>query len=119
MTAYTDGVGFYGFSAFFQAIVNEFGWSQAIAGVAPSLRRLNSGVFAPLTGLMIARLGPLPSVSDLTISAIIQAVRRDKKVLRGRLHVVLPTAIGQTSIVNDVTEREITQALRAIGIRRT
>ena len=58
MTAYTDGVGFYGFSAFFQAIVNEFGWSQAIAGVAPSLRRLNSGVFAPLTGLMIDRLGP-------------------------------------------------------------
>ena len=67
---------------------------------------------------MIAQLGPLPSVSDLTASAIVQAIRRDKKVLRGQLHVVLPTAIGQTTIVNDVTEREIGQALRAIGIRR-
>ena len=67
---------------------------------------------------LIAQLGPLPSVSDLTISTVVQAVRRDKKVLRGRLHVVLPTAIGQTTIVNDVTERELAQSLRAIGIRR-
>ena len=67
---------------------------------------------------LIAQLGPLPSVSDLTTSALVQAVRRDKKVLRGRLHVVLPTSIGQTTIVNDVTEREIAHALRAIGIRR-
>ena len=67
---------------------------------------------------LIAQLGPLPSVSDLTISAIVQAVRRDKKVYRGRLHVVLPTSIGQTTIVSDVTERELARALRAIGIRR-
>lgn len=67
---------------------------------------------------LIAQLGPLPPISDLSTAAIVQAIRRDKKVLRGRLHVVLPTAIGQSTIVDDVTEREITHALNAIGIRR-
>ena len=28
MTAYTDGVGFYGFCAFFQAIINELGGAR-------------------------------------------------------------------------------------------
>ena len=67
---------------------------------------------------VIAQLGPLPSVSDLSARSIVDAVRRDKKVLRGKLHVVLPTAIGRTEIVNDVTEREIVRALSSIGIRR-
>ena len=68
-------------------------------------------------GRLIAQLGPLPSVSDLSARLIVDAVRRDKKVLRGKLHVVLPTAIGRTEIVNDVTEREIVRALASIGIR--
>ena len=67
---------------------------------------------------LIAQLGPLPSVSDLSTTAIMEAVRRDKKVLRGRLHVVLPTGIGETEILSDVTDREITRALATIGIRR-
>ena len=67
---------------------------------------------------LIAKLGPLPTVSDLPIRSIVDAVRRDKKVLRGKLHVVLPTALGRTEIVNDVTEREIVRALASIGIRR-
>ena len=67
---------------------------------------------------LIAQLGPLPSVSDLPIKSILEAVRRDKKVLKGKLHFVLPTALGQTDIVDDVTEKEIQRALRAIGLRR-
>lgn len=66
---------------------------------------------------LIARLGPLPSVRDLSVADVVQATRRDKKVLRGTLHVVLPTRIGATEIVNDVTEAELARALRAIGMR--
>ena len=33
-------------------------------------------------------------------------MRHDKKVVAGRLHFVLPTAIGATTIVDDVTEKE-------------
>ena len=65
---------------------------------------------------LVARLGPLPSVSDLSAQALIEAMRRDKKVRNGRLHVVLPVGIGATRIVDDVTDPEFTQSLRAIGV---
>ena len=48
---------------------------------------------------------------DLPISEILEAVRRDKKVINGRLHFVLATGIGTTATVDDVTEEEITSAL--------
>jgi len=67
---------------------------------------------------LIAQLGPLPSVTDLSATSIMEAVRRDKKVLRGRLHMVLPTAIGESDILSDVTDLEILRALATIGIRR-
>lgn len=66
---------------------------------------------------LIARLGPLPSVSDLSAQALVEAMRRDKKVRAGRLHVVLPTGIGATRIVDDVTDDEFARSLRAIGTR--
>ena len=53
---------------------------------------------------LVARLGPLPAVSDLSAQALVDAMRRDKKVREGRLHVVLPTGIGATRIVDDVTD---------------
>ena len=71
---------------------------------------------AALAGL-IAKLGPLPSVSDLSAAAICKAIRRDKKVLDGRLHMILPVRLGATVTVNDVAEDEIQSALRSIGIR--
>ena len=68
---------------------------------------------------LIANLGPLPSVRDLSVSEIIEAIRRDKKVIKGRLHMVLPIKIGETIIVADITARELQRSLRAIGIRRS
>ena len=57
LAAYTDGVGFWGFSHFFAAIVKHFGWSQALAGIGPSLQRLESGIAAPLTGILVDKYG--------------------------------------------------------------
>jgi 3-dehydroquinate synthase len=45
-------------------------------------------------------------------------MRHDKKVVAGRLHFVLPTAIGATAIVDDVTEKEIKAALVRVGFRK-
>lgn len=67
---------------------------------------------------LIARLGPLPSVSDLPNTLIMEAIRRDKKVLRGRLHMVLPTTIGKTEILPNVADQEIIRSLATIGIRK-
>jgi 3-dehydroquinate synthetase len=44
------------------------------------------------------------------------AVRRDKKVVNGRLHFVIATSIGATTTVDDVTEEELQGALRRLGL---
>jgi 3-dehydroquinate synthase len=69
-------------------------------------------------GNIIASLGPLPPVADVATRDVVEAMAHDKKVLQGKLHFVLPTAIGATSIVNDVTPREIGAALRRIGLKK-
>jgi len=65
---------------------------------------------------LIGRLGPLPTITDLPLADLLAAVRRDKKVVNGRLNFVLCTSIGTTSIVSDVTEDEITATLRRLGV---
>jgi len=65
----------------------------------------------------IAELGPLPPVADLKASEVIKATRRDKKVVSGRLHFVAATGLGATTEITDVTDKQLRQALRAIGIR--
>ena len=54
---------------------------------------------------LITQLGPLPSISDLSAKSLIEIMGRDKKVLEGRIHVVLPTRIGKTVIVDDITPK--------------
>jgi 3-dehydroquinate synthase len=63
---------------------------------------------------LIMQMGPLPPVSDLPPSEIVEAIGRDKKVIAGRLHFVLPTTIGATVTVKDVTTEELTAAITKI-----
>ena len=64
---------------------------------------------------IISSLGPLPPIADLPAASILDAMRHDKKVVAGKLHFVLPTAIGATAIVNDVKESELRAALKKVG----
>jgi 3-dehydroquinate synthetase len=57
-------------------------------------------------------------VNDLSAAKCAAATGRDKKVISGKLHFVLPVKIGKTEIVTDVTTAELTRALRAIGLRK-
>jgi len=68
-------------------------------------------------GALIVAMGPLPAVADLAASEVVDAAARDKKVVDGTLHYVLPVAIGETIIADDVTGAELLQALHAIGLR--
>jgi 3-dehydroquinate synthase len=67
---------------------------------------------------LIAQLGPLPTASDLTTDDILDAIRRDKKVVDGRLHFVLAIEIGATMTVDDVTEDELRAVLKRLGLKR-
>ena len=67
---------------------------------------------------LLAKLGPLPPVVDLPIGEAIEAMRRDKKVVNGTLHFVLPIQIGATMTIDDVTEEELKGALARLGLTR-
>ncbi|PYQ72594.1 MAG: 3-dehydroquinate synthase [Acidobacteria bacterium] len=66
---------------------------------------------------VIASLGPLPPIADLSTSHILEAMKHDKKMVAGRLHFVLPTTVGATTIVDDVTEKEMRAALKQVGFK--
>ncbi len=55
---YSGGAVFYGFTAIFEPIADEMGWSYAQISLAASLRGLELGLLAPLTGILTDRLGP-------------------------------------------------------------
>jgi 3-dehydroquinate synthase len=67
---------------------------------------------------LIASMGPLPMLTDLRITDALDVIKRDKKVIRGRLHFVLATGLGSTTVVSDVTARELQAAMRGLGMKR-
>jgi len=54
---FVAGTVFYGFTAFMEPLVAEFGWSYAQVSLATSLRGLEMGLFAPIVGILVDRFG--------------------------------------------------------------
>jgi sugar phosphate permease len=54
---YVGGGVFYGFTAFFEPIAKEFGWSYTQVSIAFSLRGLEMGILAPFIGFLVDRFG--------------------------------------------------------------
>ncbi len=55
---YTNGIVHYGFTAVFEPIAEEFGWSYTQISLASSIRSLEIGLLAPVLGLLADRRGP-------------------------------------------------------------
>jgi len=55
---YVSGFINFSFTAFFQPIAGDFGWSWAQVSFAASLRGLETGILAPVVGSLIYRWGP-------------------------------------------------------------
>jgi 3-dehydroquinate synthase len=101
----------------------RFRHGEAIAYGMLAATRLSTarGLLSPMDRdaieLLITDLGKLPAIDDLRMTDILEAVGRDKKVVNGRLHFVLATAIGATTTVDDVTEGELRTVLAELGLR--
>ena len=67
---------------------------------------------------LIAQLGPLPPIVDLSIGDMMEAIGRDKKVVAGKLHFVIAIQVGATMTIDDVTEEELRQVLERVGLKR-
>ncbi len=55
---YMIGSMFMGFTAFFQPIASEFGWSYTEISLGFSIRAIALGLFAPFVGILVDRWGP-------------------------------------------------------------
>ena len=67
---------------------------------------------------LIAQLGPLPPVVDLPVAEVMDAMKRDKKVVDGTLHFVIAIQIGATMTIDDVSEDEMRDVLARLGLTR-
>jgi MFS family permease len=56
--ALNSGLYYYGFGAFFNPLLTEFGWSRAEVSGAFSIAQAEAGLVAPLAGIIIDRFGP-------------------------------------------------------------
>ena len=62
ITLYVSGSINLGFTAVFEPIANELGWSYTQISFAASLRGLETGLLAPVAGMFLDRWGPRPVV---------------------------------------------------------
>ena len=73
-------------------------------------RRARCRPTATRSPTLIAQMGPLPPVADLSAAEALEATGRDKKVVAGTLHFVLPTSIGTTATVDRCHRRRARRA---------
>jgi 3-dehydroquinate synthase len=92
-------------------------WGMLVAADLSAARGVLPANARDALAALIRTLGPLPPVADLRVDAVVEATRRDKKVVDGHLHFVVATALGQSAVVPDVTEDELRAALVRVGLR--
>ncbi len=92
-------------------------YGMLAAGELGAARRMFPRADRDALAAQIMQMGPLPPVADLSAAEVVEATKRDKKVIAGRLHYVLPTGIGSATTVTDVTPEELTNALLKIGLK--
>jgi 3-dehydroquinate synthase len=80
-------------------------------------RGLMTGPDAERLALLVRDMGPLPPVADLRASDALDVIALDKKVVSGRLHFVLAKGLGAAEIVSDMHQKELTAAMRGIGMK--
>jgi sugar phosphate permease len=57
LSLYISSVILFGFTAFFEPLVQEFGWSYTQISLASSLRGLEMGILSPFIGFLVTRFG--------------------------------------------------------------
>jgi 3-dehydroquinate synthase len=111
------------------AIEAETEYARFLHGEAVAWGMLAATRLAELLGMLdsvsansirktICRYGPLPSAHDLDPDRLIARLASDKKTVHGKVHFVLPTAIGEVAVVPGIEPWLIRRAvLDSLGER--
>ena len=79
---------------------------------------VRTGLLDPASGARIRRVvaayGEIPSTLGIVAENLVVRTRGDKKTVQGRVHYVLPVAIGEVKVVSDVPDDVALDAVRAV-----
>jgi len=100
---YVSSIVFFGFTAFLDPLVKEFGWSYTQVSFAASLRGLEMGIMAPLVGFLADRFGSrkliLSGVITVGFGLILLSLTRSLAMFYGSFILLAFGAGGCTSVV--------------------
>jgi len=92
------------------------GWGMLIATRLAELAATLTSAEAARIQRLIRRYGPLPSAANLDPDHLVARLASDKKTLQGKVHFVLPTAIGAVRVLSGIdpalVRRAIAETLR-------
>jgi 3-dehydroquinate synthase len=74
----------------------------AAAKISNKMGLLDKNELISLKGI-IRRAGLTTELPDLEVARIIQAIKHDKKMLRGKIRFILPRALGDVFITDEVS----------------
>ena len=101
---YVGSVILFGFTAFFEPLVKEFGWSYTQVSFASSLRGLEMGILSPLIGFLVSRFGSrklmLSGVITIGIGMILMGYIQSLPMFYGAMIFIAFGAGGCTSVVS-------------------
>ena len=83
---------------------------RAATMLARDTGRLSRGDSASILEV-IEKYGPIPPLTNIGAEALHARLARDKKTVQGRIHFVLPTRIGDVTVVNDIPENAVRNAI--------
>jgi len=100
---YVSSTVFFGFTAFLDPLVKEFGWSYTQVSFAASLRGLEMGILAPLVGFLADRFGSrkliFSGVITVGFGLILLSLTRSLTMFYGSFILLAFGAGGCTSVV--------------------
>ncbi|MDO2953298.1 3-dehydroquinate synthase [Aeromonas simiae] len=108
---------------FGHAIEAEMGYGNWLHGEAVAAGTMLAADTAVLCGMMtaperehvrrllLAAHLPVHAPQEMGFNEFIHHMRRDKKVLEGRLRLVLPAGLGRAEVVSSVTEEQLMQVI--------
>lgn len=110
---YTSGVVFYGFTAIFEPIAEEFGWSYTEISLAASIRGLEAGLLAPVIGMFVDRWGPKRLIFGGVVFTVLGLILLSRITSLGMFYFAsILTAIGISSSGTSVTMTAIANWFR-------
>ncbi|MCL1143546.1 3-dehydroquinate synthase [Shewanella gaetbuli] len=81
------------------------------AQTAQKLNLIDESIVCRIRDIFIAFDLPVEAPDSMDFNSFIKHMRRDKKVLAGKIRLILPTALGQADVFSDVSEDIIEQVI--------